>query len=138
MTRTEEMIKVLKQDYCEDAVSRDEVNDIINHSIHDDDDWKEARRLLRNLPSVIPSACIAKINYDDNKIKDLVDEVASNYQTEVARWIKETSVYGWDGHSYQCSKCGRSIHLDTELEDLSDYPYCHCGCKMEDEDEGNN
>lgn len=46
-------------------------------------------------------------------------------------WIKEESIYGWDGHSYQCSECGRSIHLDTEMEDLEDYPYCHCGCKME-------
>lgn len=52
---------------------------------------------------------------------------------KTAKWIKETSVYGWDGHSYQCSECGRSIHLDTEMEDLSDYPYCHCGCEMEDE-----
>lgn len=54
---------------------------------------------------------------------------------KTAKWIKETSIYGWDGRSYQCSECGRSIHLDTELEDLSDYPYCHCGCVMEDEDE---
>lgn len=45
-------------------------------------------------------------------------------------WIKEESVYGWDGHSYQCSECGRSIHLDTMVEDLTDYPYCHCGADM--------
>lgn len=45
-------------------------------------------------------------------------------------WIKEESPYGWDGHSYQCSECGRSIHLDTEMEDLEDYPYCHCGADM--------
>jgi DNA-directed RNA polymerase subunit RPC12/RpoP len=42
-------------------------------------------------------------------------------------WMKEETIYGWDGHSYQCSVCGRSIHLDTEMEDLTDYPYCHCG-----------
>ncbi len=45
-------------------------------------------------------------------------------------WIKEESIYGWDGKSYQCSVCGRSIHLDTAVEDLEDYPYCHCGAKM--------
>lgn len=45
-------------------------------------------------------------------------------------WIKEESPYGWDGHSYQCSECGRSIHLDTEMESLEDYPYCHCGADM--------
>ncbi len=48
-------------------------------------------------------------------------------------WIKEETKYGWDGHSYQCSECGRSIHLDTEVEDLTDYPYCHCGAKMKEE-----
>lgn len=46
------------------------------------------------------------------------------------RWIKEESMLGWDGYSYQCSNCGRSIHLDTVMEDLSDYLYCHCGAEM--------
>lgn len=46
------------------------------------------------------------------------------------RWEKEESILGWDGCSYQCSNCGRSIHLDTVMEDLSDYPYCHCGAEM--------
>ncbi len=46
------------------------------------------------------------------------------------KWIKEEDTLGWDGHSYQCSVCGRSIHLDTEVEDLEDYPYCHCGAEM--------
>lgn len=50
-------------------------------------------------------------------------------------WIKEKSIYGWDGHSYQCSVCGRSIHLDVVVEDLADYPYCHCGAEMEEVEE---
>jgi hypothetical protein len=45
------------------------------------------------------------------------------------------SLLGWDGCSYQCSECGRSIHLDTEVEDLIDYPYCHCGTEMGIEEE---
>lgn len=53
-------------------------------------------------------------------------------EPKTAHWIKEESIYGWDGHSYQCSECGRSIHLDTEMEDLEDYPYCHCGAKMQE------
>ena len=51
-------------------------------------------------------------------------------ETPKGRWIKEESILGWDGYSYQCSNCGRSIHLDTVLEELSDYPYCHCGAEM--------
>jgi hypothetical protein len=50
------------------------------------------------------------------------------------RWITEISAHGWDGRSYQCSVCGRSIHLDTAVEDIYDYPYCHCGAKMGEEE----
>lgn len=50
-------------------------------------------------------------------------------------WIKEESPYGWDGYSYQCSECGRSIHIDTIMEDLEDYPYCHCGAYMREIEE---
>ena len=63
----------------------------------------------------------------DDAIKALEQEPRKGH------WIKEESVYGWDGHSYQCSECGRSIHLDTAMESLIDYPYCHCGAKMESE-----
>ena len=55
---------------------------------------------------------------------------------KVGKWIKEENTLGWDGHSYQCSVCGRSIHLDTEVEDLEDYPYCHCGAEMEIGEDG--
>ena len=54
----------------------------------------------------------------------------------IGHWIKEETIYGWDGKSYQCSACGRSIHLDVKMEDLRDYPYCHCGCRMIDSQEG--
>jgi len=52
-------------------------------------------------------------------------------EPKTGHWIKEETIYGWDGKSYQCSCCGRSIHLDTVMEDLDDYLYCHCGAKME-------
>lgn len=61
-------------------------------------------------------------------IDKLVNELPS--VTPKGHWIKEESIYGWDGYSYQCSECGRSIHLDTIMEDLEDYPYCHCGADM--------
>lgn len=55
--------------------------------------------------------------------------------SKTGRWIKEKSMNGWDGNSYQCSECGRSIHLDSEVEDLTDYPYCHCGAQMIESEE---
>lgn len=54
---------------------------------------------------------------------------------KTGHWIKEKSRYGWDGKSYSCSECGRSIHLDSEVEDLTDYPYCHCGAQMRENEE---
>lgn len=60
---------------------------------------------------------------------------ALEQKSKTGHWIKEKSIFGWDGHSYQCSECGRSIHLDTEMEDLEDYPYCHCGAKMQEVEE---
>ena len=50
-------------------------------------------------------------------------------------WIKEKSIHGWGGYSYQCSVCGRSIHLDTTVEDLTDYPYCRCGARTAESEE---
>lgn len=67
-------------------------------------------------------------------IDKLVNELPS--VTPKGHWIKEESPYGWDGHSYQCSECGRSIHLDTIMEDLEDYPYCHCGAYMREVEDG--
>lgn len=51
-------------------------------------------------------------------------------EPKTGHWIKEKTIHGWDDKSYQCSECGRSIHLDLEVENLNDYPYCHCGVKM--------
>lgn len=63
---------------------------------------------------------------------DQVDNMPmSVLENNVGKWLKEETIHGWDGFSYQCSECGRSIHLDTEVEDLTDYPYCHCGAEME-------
>jgi len=56
-------------------------------------------------------------------------------EPKIGHWIKEKSMYyDWDGYSYYCSECGRVVHKD-EFEDMQiDYPYCHCGAKMEEEE----
>jgi hypothetical protein len=102
-------IELLKQEPCEDAVSRQAVLDyakdtILNLCMHDDTEVFCDE--IKDLPSVTPTR-------------------------KKGKWIKEETIHGWDGFSYQCSKCGRSIHLDTEVEDLTDYPFCHCGAEME-------
>lgn len=113
-------IKALEQEPCEDAVSVTSVFEIMGNLLsipYDFDrsiaekDVSESMDKIRELPRVTPQ------------------------ETIKGHWIKEESICGWDGHSYQCSECGRSIHLDTEMEDLEDYPYCHCGAKMDKEGE---
>ena len=66
----------------------------------------------------------------EGQVMDVPIAPIKQKRRKTATWIKEESPFGWDRHSYQCSKCGRSIHLDVEVEDLNDYPYCHCGAKM--------
>lgn len=93
------------QEPCEDVISRTDVKRIVSFYKEQIDGIYRINESVDNLPSVTP-------------------------KPKMGHWIKEKSSYGWDGKSYQCSECGRSIHLDLEVEDLSDYPYCHCGAKM--------
>jgi len=51
------------------------------------------------------------------------------------KWISHMKLYGCESHSYQCSVCGRSIKVDPLTEELTDYPYCHCGAKMKGDEE---
>lgn len=88
---------------CDDAISRQAVMKLLNEG------WRKGvypSGAIMALPSVTP-------------------------QPKMGQWIREKTIYGWDGKSYQCSECGRSIHLDTAVEDITDYPYCHCGAEME-------
>ncbi len=96
-------IEALKQEPCEDAISRTDMLDAIGHGTTYTSE--ELQRIIKGLLPVNP-------------------------QPKTGHWIKEETIYGWDGKSYQCSVCGRSIHLDTVVEDLENYPYCHCGTKM--------
>ena len=95
--------------------------------------------ILETMPKEPPTECdyVEEWFYEDNKIRKSLNMAikALEQQPKTGYWIKEESPFGWDGHSYQCSECGRSIHLDTEVEDLDDYPYCHCGAKMQEKEE---
>lgn len=54
-------------------------------------------------------------------------------QSKTGHWIKST---GYDDRDrfYTCSECGRHINLICGAK-LADYPYCHCGTKMEEVEE---
>lgn len=105
-------IQALEQEPCKDAISRKAVLDIVR-DMHD-------------------LARADVLSYTINQIEKLSP---INQEPKIGHWIKEKSLHGWDGKSYQCSVCGRSIHIDPEAEDLTDYPYCHCGAIMTESEE---
>lgn len=106
-------IQLLKQESCEDAISRKVV---IEH---------------------YSTGEIAHCNHiSRNNLLDFIEQLPPiTSKPKEGHWIKEKSLHGWDGKSYQCSVCGRSIHIDPEVEDLTDYPYCHCGAIMTESEE---
>lgn len=91
-----EVIDDLQTEHCEDAISRSELLKAINtwdkfgfeHTgcfvrepkddfvtyVHYDDVVK----CIKGMPSVQPTACIAKISFDDQQMKEMIDKAISN------------------------------------------------------------
>ena len=67
---------------------------------------------------------------------DLIDDAPAADVAEVVhgRW---TVGYEMCDKSvlYDCSECGRTITVKT-WQSVKDYPFCHCGAKMDGEKEG--
>jgi rubrerythrin len=123
------------------------------------DDIKYVIGLLNKLPPVNSQPCGDAISrqatieafqmfrgYESNRTNaewvDRIETVVEKLppvkpQEKTGHWIEK---YTEDGcgelYSYwACSECGRSVGFNlANIEDvLSDYPYCHCGAKMEGE-----
>ena len=70
------------------------------------------------------------ISYCDNR--EAINVVINALKKQKnAYWIRQKSIYGYED-TYACSECGRVVYAELE-EDLEDYPYCHCGARMEGE-----
>ena len=52
-----------------------------------------------------------------------------------AKWLNVDEYTNWIDATFKCSKCDREIIIPyANIKALyEDYPYCHCGAKMEDE-----
>ena len=68
-------------------------------------------------------------NQERNARKELSALPSVAIPNKVGHWIRQKSPYGYS-NTYECSECGRTIYADDQ-EDLEDYPYCHCGAKMD-------
>lgn len=67
-----------------------------------------------------------QIGYDMLVDINIIREALKNKK---GYWIRQRGIYGL-ANTYECSVCGRTIYAEIE-DDLEDYPYCHCGAKME-------
>jgi len=130
---------LLEQEPCEDAISREEVHNLIVPWLNDYllDETREALETIDykigDLPPVTPQYTDAEIQ----KMQDLeFAEVQKAYelgkaeQPKMGRWIIVDK--GLKVTSFKCSECGRTVRDDTGYDVTKDYPYCHCGAKMQE------
>lgn len=75
----------------------------------------------------------ARKAYDD--VLDTICEIPTADVQEVkhAKWIY-CGHHEFHGHVFECSVCGRYLFANSKEDVYWEYPYCHCGAKMESVD----
>lgn len=65
-------------------------------------------------------------------VKKAEEETSTADVEEVrhGKWIYE-GYHEMMGHAFQCSVCMRWMFTDFPKHVVEEYPYCHCGAKME-------
>ena len=100
-------IQALKQQSSEDCISREALLNSLKgfEILHNHDELRSNLIYgIMNLPSVTP-------------------------QPKIGRWIEMPLIEAGQTYSHECSLCGRKILVNDV--GLSEFPYCHCGAKME-------
>jgi hypothetical protein len=64
-------------------------------------------------------------------VNDRTTTVTRVSKRKTGQWIKIEE--GIKIALYGCSECGRRIYDDRGYDPYVDYPYCHCGARMEGE-----
>lgn len=109
-------------------MTREERNDVISRAAVLDAMRKNHRSGGRDIDGDYVEG-----NYSEHLYDDIVSLPPVTPQPKIGRWIKSTGCDDID-HFYVCSECGRYIKLNCGAK-LSDYPYCHCGVKMQEVEE---
>lgn len=67
--------------------------------------------------------------------KEQIDEIPTADVAPVvhAKWVGLAYDFLGGKFVYACSRCDRQIKI-YHREDFKDFPYCHCGAKMDKED----
>ena len=111
------VLELLEQQSSEDAISRQAVDTLVD----------ELARAISD-----ERCCISRGRSTAIIMQDILDLPPITPQPKIGHWI-ESKGYDDRDHFYTCSECGRNINLICGAT-LADYPYCHCGAKMEVEE----
>lgn len=138
-----------------DAISRENAIISINKLYEECEDWRALNDLqygknqglslaidvIEDLPSVTqkPIECDDAISrqavlnefYDMENLYERIKQLPSVTQKS-GKWLVDLQTATED--YYICSECGRKIHL-LYPDTISNYPYCHCGARMEREEQ---
>ena len=102
----------MEHETCENAISRQAVFDIV-------DSYSESQSNVEDVTQDI--------------ISDIMALSSVKQESKRGHWIKMPLIEAGQTYSHECSLCGRRI-LVTDIG-LSEFPYCHCGAKMQEVEE---
>lgn len=145
--------RLLELQSCEDAVSRQAVFDIVDSYSKSQSNIEDVTQDIISdimaLPSVTPQLekiRVANIYIDEEKFKEICknatltildDSNTPTIQPNTGWWINDEDMTNWYDATYKCSCCGREIIIPYESRNdlYKNYPYCHCGAKMQEVEE---
>lgn len=61
-------------------------------------------------------------------------EDADVQEVRHGKWIY-CGHHEFHGHVFECSVCGRYLFANSKEDVYVEYPYCHCGTKMDEEEQ---
>ena len=93
--------------------------------------------------ALLEKQCCGRISGEDVRNAPAVDAEPVRH----GRWIVKCEMRGdpyddgwWEEWKALCSECGRMIYLDEYecangniKKEIAEFPYCHCGAKMDGE-----
>ena len=110
-------IKALEQQSCEDAISRQAVDILVD----------ELARAISD-----ERCCMSRGRSTETIMQDILELPPVTPQPKMGRWVKTSKAVMGEGYMWYCDKCEYEVYQDSSR----DYPsekYCpNCGAKMQE------
>lgn len=69
-----------------------------------------------------------------DSVRSMLKKAADAQPLKHGRWVHDGGGYDRRDNWYHCSECNRALNLICGKK-LEDYPYCHCGARMDGDTE---